>query len=163
MLPAMDTDRPGRLWLAWVLAAGLLLSIAAVLLTLAVGDPLGLLSGSKLALVLFVGLFCWGPLAWAVRRLVSGKTADVRLKPLVVLAWLGMRFAFATAIVAAAAGWLATIALGITAAPAFGRAALLLIVMSALTTIAAQALVNSMLIMRHRRGRGTGAGGEAGS
>ncbi len=151
----MNTPRPSRLWLAFVVAAGFLLASGAVILTETKGDPIGPLFRHRLTVQIIVGLVIWSLLAWAARLLVVGKLPKLRLNSMATFLWGSSRIALLVATVTVMVPWLATLALGLVVETALARATVLLVMITAFTGIIGAAFFNSTLVIRCWRAPGT--------
>lgn len=146
----MSTRPSPRSALALVIAAALLLAGGALYLATLVGDPVGPLFRHVLTLQVIAVLLIWFAAAWAARRFIVGKLPKLELN-YAGLIWGASRVALLIATVLLLLGWLTVLALGLAVETAFVRAAILLLIVTAITGIAGGAFLNSLLAIQHWR------------
>lgn len=151
----MDARAPARLLLMLVVLSGLLLASATVFLSVWLGDPVGPLFRQALTIQVILGLVVWFFLAWAARRLIVGKLANMPLASGAAFICGGFRVALLIAAVTLIVCGLASLALGLEIGTAFLRALVLILVVTAFTGIIGGAFFNSLLAVRRLRERPT--------
>ena len=151
----MDAPRPARLWLALVIAAGILLAIGAMFLSVVWGDPINPLFRHVLTVQVIAVLLAWSVLAWATHLLLFGRLPKLQLTSMPAFAWGGFRIALFVATVTAMVCWLASLALGLAVETVFIRAIVLLVIVTAFTGLIGAAFFNSLLVVRRLRARKT--------
>ncbi len=138
--------------LSLIIAAAILLAGGALYLAITTGDPVRPLFSHGRTVEIVAGLLLWSMAALAVRRLTVGRLPALQLN-LPSIIWGGSRFALLFAMVMLFLGWLTALAFGLTVHVAFFQAVALLVVVTVFTRIAGDAAINSMLAIRHWRGR----------
>ncbi|MEO7411251.1 MAG: hypothetical protein ABIU10_08030 [Sphingomicrobium sp.] len=151
----MGVPVPARSAIAFVIVGAILLLSGALFLTFTKGDPASALFQHVLTIQAIAALLVWFVLAWSARRLPVGKPPKLRPNSVATLVWVGSRISFLIATVIAMFGWLIALALGLDIATALVRAVVLLVVVTAFTGIIGGAFLNSVLAVRHWRGRRT--------
>jgi hypothetical protein len=134
--------------LVLVIAGALLLAGGALYLAITERDPVLPLFRNVLANQVMAALVVWFAAAWAARRFTVGKLPNLQLNS-AGLIWGGSRVALLIATVLLMTGWLAAFAFGLAVQTAFFQAAVMLLVVTAVTGIAGGAFLNSVLAFRH--------------
>jgi hypothetical protein len=144
----MVAPRQGKLLLAAVAVAGLAVATTALVLAAAVGDPLPPVFRQRLTGEVLLIVIVWCPLAWLVRRLIIGKLPKIGVGSPMAVAWGASRFTLFIATMLLLLGSLVFLAVGTNLGPAFFRAFISLVVLTAFTGIVGGAARNTVLVLK---------------
>jgi hypothetical protein len=150
MLSGMKTRSLANSALWLVMSAALSLAGGALYLAIIQVDPAGSLFRPELTIEIWAILLAGSATAWIARLLTVGKHPRPQLNWAIGL-WVGSRLALLIAIAVLLIGWLVAVASGLTVQTYLLRAAVLLLVVSAFTSIAGGGVLNAIMAFRHWR------------
>lgn len=144
-----------RLFLAAMIAGGLIFTTAALFLAQQVTDIIELLFGSVLTGWTMIPLMLWVIAAAGMKHLLIGRTQRTSVITVAMIAWPGLYLSMLIAVVLLAFAWLGSLMFDGAAPGIFSKALVLMIVVSALTRLVVGAISNTALVLRGLRAKST--------